>query len=794
MSFLLDKHFDKIKDLQKGECWYIVKQDTEFWKQCYYAKVLLKYIKEESEEKLEDFFSNEIRKINEENPDLRLSTTHRALRVAYFYGLLKYKDITRGNNYINSEETEVYKKILESTDGFFEKKELYKDIKLEQIEKIYMSSVLDEESDRVRASFDIFPVIFLYKILLELGISTEKYEITEDEYKYIVTVQKKYSDYLDALVLIKETREIENPFERFREFKDKLDNRFNLVIEQLPTIKVEGKYYKLNLEYLDRIKILIKKFEENDFKENYLNFLTKPLNLFQERAKINNDKNSPYQKIVYGAPGTGKSYSLNQEAKNIFKREILLEKSSDEISTRKYWVVTCGEGNWAFEEFKRQGIYSIGWEEIKNISKLTYAQLEKEAIEKYNNKFGATQLNNIAHEMKIGDILLVRKGVKNKEIVGYGVISQEQYEEEIKDNTGKKLSDFYHNIRVDWKKFSPTKLEGYPKYFQRITTYKANPELIKEFEKICPQETPSKFETKEVSTIERVTFYDGYTYGQFVGMYKPVTLDNGDISYKYVPGPFMKQLVLAYKNSKDKFCLLIEEINRAKADKVFGNIFQLLDRNRKGESEYPISLSEEQYKYLKENLEEEEDILERIENEGLYLPDNLYIWATMNSADDGVQPLDTAFKRRWKFNYISLNANKDKFENGETFIIGKCEDKNILWNEFRTILNDILKINITEDRLIAPFFISPNDFEEIEPNIKIIDKNIFTEKVLMYIFDDLLRHYPKLRKEIFHNDIKTFSDIYEKVTESENFLKLIFNEGFLNQILDSEGTDGEKLS
>lgn len=305
---------------------------------------------------------------------------------------------------------------------------------------------------------------------------------------------------------------------------------------------------------------------------------------------------------------------------------------------------------------------------------------------------------------------------------------------------------------------------------------------------------------------ERVTFYDGYTYGQFIGMYKPVTIINReklknqsaegreekDIGYKYIPGPFMKQLVKAYKDSSNKFCLIIEEINRAKADKVFGNIFQLLDRDDKGNSRYPISVSEEQIQYLTEELTNEKDILERIEKEGLYLPKNLYIWATMNSADDGVQPLDTAFKRRWKFNYISLNANEGNFGNGETFIIGQYKDKDILWNNFRTALNDTLKVNITEDRLIAPFFISPNDFEEIDTSIKKIDKNILSEKVLMYIFDDLLRHYPKLRKEIFHNDIKTFSDIHEKVTENDNFLGLIFNEGFLNQILGSDGTDGKE--
>jgi hypothetical protein len=298
---------------------------------------------------------------------------------------------------------------------------------------------------------------------------------------------------------------------------------------------------------------------------------------------------------------------------------------------------------------------------------------------------------------------------------------------------------------------------------------------------------------------ERVTFYDGYTYGQFVGMYKPVTLtkkrdetEEQNIEYKYIPGPFMKQLVKAYKDSSNKFCLIIEEINRAKADKVFGNIFQLLDRDEKGDSRYPISASEEQIHYLREELKDKIDILERIENKGLYLPDNLYIWATMNSADDGVQPLDTAFKRRWRFNYISLNANEDKFGNGETFIIGQYKDKEILWNNFRTSLNDTLKVNITEDRLIAPFFISPNDFEEINTSIKKIDKNILSEKVLMYIFDDLLRHYPKLREKIFNNNIKTFSDIYEKVAKNDNFLELIFNEEFLKQlILGSDETDGK---
>lgn len=302
------------------------------------------------------------------------------------------------------------------------------------------------------------------------------------------------------------------------------------------------------------------------------------------------------------------------------------------------------------------------------------------------------------------------------------------------------------------------------------------------------------------ANIERVTFYDGYTYGQFIGMYKPIMTEEGDIGYKYVPGPFIKQLVKAYKDFSNKFCLIIEEINRAKADKVFGNIFQLLDRDEKGDSRYPISVSEEQLQYLREELEDKMDILERIENKGLYLPDNLYIWATMNSADDGVQPLDTAFKRRWKFNYISLNANEAKFGTENEFIIGTYKGEFVFWNKFRKALNNKLKDRITEDRLIAPFFISSNDFEEnSELGKKVLNQDIFIEKVLMYIFDDLLRHYPKKREQIFKNGISTFSDIVDKnkvnseeeiqkgIKEEENFLEKVFLEDFIKEAFIKEG-------
>lgn len=268
------------------------------------------------------------------------------------------------------------------------------------------------------------------------------------------------------------------------------------------------------------------------------------------------------------------------------------------------------------------------------------------------------------------------------------------------------------------------------------------------------------------NNVKRVTFYDGYTYGQFVGMYKPTIIEGNDIGYSYVPGPFMQQLVQALKNSENSFCLVIEEINRAKADKVFGNIFQLLDRDSSAKSRYPISVSEEQLRFLEVELKEQEEILKEIKEKGLYIPDNLYIWATMNSADEGVQPLDTAFKRRWKFEYISLNKNEKEFEKqreGIKLIVGKNKTYNLEWNAFRkTVNNKLQEYNITEDRLISPFFISPDDFTiAVSEDTYALDKNIFVEKVLMYIFDDLLRHYPKIKSKIFNDNLKTFSKIYE---------------------------------
>ena len=199
---------------------------------------------------------------------------------------------------------------------------------------------------------------------------------------------------------------------------------------------------------------------------------------------------------------------------------------------------------------------------------------------------------------------------------------------------------------------------------------------------------------------ERVTFHPEYSYAHFVGTYKPVPDKDKDgkpiITYKYVPGPFMRVFVQAKKAPDQEYLLIIEEINRANVAAVFGDVFQLLDRNEDGDSEYPIAASEDILRYLKD-----QGIAVEAE---LRIPSNMYIWATMNSADQGVFPMDTAFKRRWDFEYIGINDNAGRLSD----IPFQLPSGLAKWNDIRMAINDWLaKEKINEDKQLGPFFLSP---------------------------------------------------------------------------------------
>ena len=263
---------------------------------------------------------------------------------------------------------------------------------------------------------------------------------------------------------------------------------------------------------------------------------------------------------------------------------------------------------------------------------------------------------------------------------------------------------------------------------------------------------------KELDVFERVTFHPNYSYSQFVGTYKPVTKDNGDIAYKYVEGSFMRLLTAALENAKDKnksnrkrYLLIVEEINRANVASVFGDMFQLLDRDKDGVSEYEIQTSEDVRSFLADKLGGEP-----INYKTLELPNNFYIWATMNSADQGVFPMDTAFKRRWEFEYIDINENADKlvYENNKPILVpipskeGKLVDIEIKydlykWNDVRERINEKLSeiSSVSEDKLLGPFFISLEKLRSAEDAPKKFIE-LFKSKVLMYLFEDVVKISP----------------------------------------------------
>lgn len=222
---------------------------------------------------------------------------------------------------------------------------------------------------------------------------------------------------------------------------------------------------------------------------------------------------------------------------------------------------------------------------------------------------------------------------------------------------------------------------------------------------------------------ERVTFHPSYSYAQFFGTYKPTPVDSADsdvaITYRYVPGPFMRLLVKALSCPRESFLLLIEEINRANPATVFGDTFQLLDRVD-GVSEYPIEVSEDVRAFLKSEIGE--DITT------IALPSNLYIWATMNSADQGVFPMDTAFKRRWDFEYMDINHNEEEVD----CIVALPGGRRVKWNALRHSINNLLiSLHVNEDKLIGPFFIGKSILEN-----DTAFKDVFKSKVLMYLFED----------------------------------------------------------
>lgn len=222
----------------------------------------------------------------------------------------------------------------------------------------------------------------------------------------------------------------------------------------------------------------------------------------------------------------------------------------------------------------------------------------------------------------------------------------------------------------------------------------------------------------------RTVFHPDVQNSDFLGTLKPVTNQDGEVTYRFSPGPFARAYAHALNHPKERVWLIIEELNRAPAAAVFGDLFLLLDRDKNGAGEYDVdSPSEEAAKWIANETGDMSGTLQ--------LPSNLSILATMNSADQGVYPLDTAFRRRWRQSYIRLDYNK-AHETVLTIPVSTTATIGLKWGDFVKGVNTHLidELGIAEDRLMGPWFAKPGEMK----------KGIIPGKVLLYLWDDLLRN------------------------------------------------------
>lgn len=217
------------------------------------------------------------------------------------------------------------------------------------------------------------------------------------------------------------------------------------------------------------------------------------------------------------------------------------------------------------------------------------------------------------------------------------------------------------------------------------------------------------------TNIFRTTFHPDYDYATFVGCYKPVKIDN-TLDYMFVPQVFTNAYVAAKKHTDTPIYLIIEEINRGNCAQIFGDLFQLLDR-RNGVSEFPINAEEELKKYLR-------DVAHLDDYNKIYLPANLHIYATMNTSDQSLFPMDSAFKRRWEMKYVKIDYKKK--EAGFTFNVN---GKDYHWLEYLPYFNDkITEASDSEDKQMGEFFIRGN-----------MTATEFKNKVMFYLWNDVCK-------------------------------------------------------
>lgn len=301
-------------------------------------------------------------------------------------------------------------------------------------------------------------------------------------------------------------------------------------------------------------------------------------------------------------------------------------------------------------------------------------------------------------------------------------------------------------------------MSNYSKFLEYLAAKEENVPRIKGAENVLLYGVPGVGKSHEIQTkycddperMERVVFHPDYTYSDFVGQILP-KVENGKLKYEFTAGPFTTLLAKAWNNPGKEYYLVIEEINRGNAPAIFGEIFQLLDRKTEDSHRYdPSEYGESEYSITNS------DIATAVfgdPEEKIRIPSNMWILATMNTADQNVFTLDTAFQRRWKLHHMKndvMSAGHSK---------AKIEGSEIEWGTFASVINEMvtdysLEMMSSEDKRLGAYFVKKNELSEEE----------FPEKVLKYLWDDAF----KMKKDaVFDDKFKSLETIIETYELSE---------------------------
>jgi AAA domain (dynein-related subfamily) len=291
--------------------------------------------------------------------------------------------------------------------------------------------------------------------------------------------------------------------------------------------------------------------------------------------------------------------------------------------------------------------------------------------------------------------------------------------------------------------------------------------------------------------VYRVTFHPEYSYFDFVGTYKPRVgwmkslndFTDADkkphanreprVYYAFEPGPFSRALVHALKNPANAVVVIVEEINRGNCAAIFGDVFQLLDRSstddkareERGRSEYPIVPGAEWKSWLDEELV---DVATPCWSQGrLQLPGNLYLYATMNTSDQSLFPMDTAFRRRWGLQYVGVETTAS-VRTRVRLHAGDREGAN--WVEFARVLNEaIVEHTRSDDKQMGPWFV------QRAPDADYVADVQFRSKVLFYIWSEVFRDAPQ---KVFDPSVRTYDQLVRRHSEGQN----VFSESVLQRL------------